>query len=228
MRRTNLAAIAVLMLTLLMAMPAGAWAEDSTTQVATQSSSSSSSDISTVAGSTVSDSSSSGSSDGSTSSSSSSDGGSSDGGSSTGGSSGNDTSSGDGTGSTSGDPRGCVVDCDEPCTVDCSPLDDGITGTLGDSADPEVPAGGPVAGRGALPFTGIGDVIMPILMSMVALLGGLLFYRHAAGRDAIDMAQAHAAEQGRMRETCSGYRDATRQVSAGTRRGEDRRRTSAA
>ena len=82
-------------------------------------------------------------------------------------------------------------------TADCIPTAGGITPTA--------------VGAGALPFTGIRDVIAPMLLGLVVLIGGVVAWRWAAIREA--MAAAAARKQGRpVVYRVSGYGSASRQI----------------
>lgn len=43
-----------------------------------------------------------------------------------------------------------------------------------------------VRGAGALPFTGIEDILLPSLGGLLLLLGGIVAYRYASVRDSVD------------------------------------------
>ena len=62
---------------------------------------------------------------------------------------------------------------------------------------------GPVAAGGALPFTGIEDVFLPLLLGALILLAGVIAYRFAAVRDALSRV-AHAAG---VRKPVTAYLD---------------------
>lgn len=95
-----------------------------------------------------------------------------------------------------------------PCLADCVPVADPCIG-------PEcIPTAGgayptAVAGAGSLPFTGIEDMIAPILLALTVALGGIVAWRWARLRESV----AEAAQRARpiaARETRSGYAAAAR------------------
>ncbi len=95
-----------------------------------------------------------------------------------------------------------------PCIADCIPVANECTG-------PEcIPnAGGAyptaVAGAGSLPFTGIEDMIAPILLALTVVLGGVVAWRWARLRESV----AEAAQRARpiaARESRTGYAAAAR------------------
>jgi len=94
---------------------------------------------------------------------------------------------------------------ESPCIADCIPTADGC-------ADCIPTAGGaytPTVGSGALPFTGIGDMVAPILLALTVVLGGVVAWRWAQLRESV----AQAASRARplpARETRSGYAAAMR------------------
>jgi len=102
---------------------------------------------------------------------------------------------------------GCVVDCipeDEPVvedcvTTDCIPVGSGAVA--------------PVAvGSGAvLPFTGIEDVIAPLLLGLVVFLGGFVAWRWAGLREAV---AAASTRRGRTNAYTppTGYGGAAKQL----------------
>lgn len=97
----------------------------------------------------------------------------------------------------------CAVDCipgaEETCAVDCVPI--GGAGA--------VPAS--FAAGGALPFTGIEDMILPMLLGLVVLLGGVVAWRWAQLREAV----AEAAGRARRlpaQDARTAYQAATRQL----------------
>lgn len=84
------------------------------------------------------------------------------------------------------------------------------------SADgPAVKAGGPAvagAGRAALPFTGIEDVVLPILIGVIGLMGGVVMYRWAFVRERLTRMRA-GVHQYRNRELSeNGFRAAAREI----------------
>lgn len=98
----------------------------------------------------------------------------------------------------------CVVDCipaaEDACSgANCVPIGGagGVPATYG-------------AGRG-LPFTGIEDMVLPLLLGLVVLLGGVVAWRWAQLREAV----AEAAMRARRlpaQDVRTAYQDATRQL----------------
>ncbi len=95
-----------------------------------------------------------------------------------------------------------------PCVADCIPVTEACDG-------PEcIPTAGgayptAVAGAGSLPFTGIEDMIAPILLALTVALGGVVAWRWARLRESV----AEAAQRARplaARESRSGYATAAR------------------
>lgn len=106
---------------------------------------------------------------------------------------------------TTTDPTG------DPCLVDCIPTESDCVGV---DCVPIGGAGGvPTAlGAGSLPFTGIGDMIAPILMALVVLIGGVVAWRWAQLREAVAEAATRARELPARHATRTGYAGATRQL----------------
>jgi hypothetical protein len=96
--------------------------------------------------------------------------------------------------------------------VDCIPeAEDCVAGA---ACLPTGGAGGiPTAvGAGALPFTGIEDVILPILMGLTIVLGGVVAWRWAQIREAVAEAASRARELPARNISRTGYAGATRQL----------------
>ncbi len=68
--------------------------------------------------------------------------------------------------------------CDLPDVCEAGDECSAGADVLGKSAAPAA-----VAGAGALPYTGIGDVLLPILLGAIGLMGGVVLYRWAFVRD---------------------------------------------
>lgn len=107
---------------------------------------------------------------------------------------------------TTTDVAPCVTDCipvaEDTCVgVDCIP-----------SAGGGVPTAG-IVGSGALPFTGIEDVLAPLLLALTVVLGGVVAWRWAQVREAVAQAATRARQQpvdAPARHT--GYATAARQL----------------
>lgn len=95
-----------------------------------------------------------------------------------------------------------------PCIADCIPVADTCTGPeCIPNAGGAFPAA--VAGAGSLPFTGIEDMIAPILLALTVVLGGVVAWRWARLRESV----AEAAQRARpiaAREARTGYAAAAR------------------
>ncbi|MCW2923946.1 MAG: hypothetical protein JWM98_1350 [Thermoleophilia bacterium] len=105
-----------------------------------------------------------------------------------------------------------VAALDTDCAVDCIPN----TGTdcLGTAcASGAGTVGGRTAVLGAgrsLPFTGIGDVLAPLLLALVAVLGGVVAWRWAQLREAVAQAATRARPMPARSSHNSGYDGAIR------------------
>ena len=102
-----------------------------------------------------------------------------------------------------------------PTTADEGPCMQGCIPTAEPCEGPEcIPSAGgayptAVAGAGSLPFTGIEDMIAPILLALTVVLGGVVAWRWARLRESV----AEAAQRARplaARETRTGYATAAR------------------
>lgn len=97
---------------------------------------------------------------------------------------------------------------DVPCIADCIPV---ANACVGPDCIPTAGGAYPtaVAGAGSLPFTGIEDMIAPILLALTVALGGVVAWRWARLRESV----AEAAQRARpiaVRETRTGYAAAVR------------------
>lgn len=108
-----------------------------------------------------------------------------------------------------------VPDTTGTCTVDCIPEDEPfVDECMGADCIPTSAGGiapGIVGAGGALPFTGIGDVVAPLLLGLVVLIGGVVAWRWANVREAVAAASARRRRT-RSWEPPSGYAGATRQL----------------
>jgi len=99
----------------------------------------------------------------------------------------------------------------DPCTKDCIPVAE--EGCMTGDCVPTGSGGVPTAvGAGYLPFTGIGDVIAPILLALTVLLGGVVAWRWAQLREAVAAAASRARQTPTSTNLRSGYTGATRQL----------------
>lgn len=104
-----------------------------------------------------------------------------------------------------------TTDTDTPCVVDCIPTNQECT--AGASCIPSAGGGVPTAvGSGALPFTGIEDMVLPILMALVVVLGGVVAWRWAAIREAVAEAATRAREMPARQHGRTAYMHAARQL----------------
>lgn len=100
----------------------------------------------------------------------------------------------------------CAVDCipdtveTECVTADCIP-----------SAGGAVP-GTTVGAGSALPFTGISDILAPLLMGLVVVIGGVVAWRWAQLREAVAAAAARARDLPARNVTRTGYAAGMRQL----------------
>lgn len=98
----------------------------------------------------------------------------------------------------------CVADCipqaEAACTgADCLPIGSGAMPTT-------------VGAGAALPFTGIGDMIAPILLALVVVIGGVVAWRWAQLREAVAEAATRARQLPARQVTRTGYEGAMRQL----------------
>lgn len=101
----------------------------------------------------------------------------------------------------------------DPCITDCIP--EAEVGCIGADCVPVgagagIPTG--VAGAGVLPFTGIEDVIAPLLLALTIALGGVVAWRWAQLREAVAQAATRARRQPARDAQRSGYAGAMRQL----------------
>ena len=79
---------------------------------------------------------------------------------------------------------------------------------------PVAPLGNPNAvagtGRSALPFTGIEDVLFPILIGIIGLMGGVVMYRWAFVRERLTTIQNGEYQYRKMQPTVNGFLAASR------------------
>lgn len=105
------------------------------------------------------------------------------------------------------------IPTNDPCIDDIAACDD--LPVAGEGVGPGVAA--PVVGAGrALPFTGIEDWVLPILMGLVALLGGVTAYRYASVREGLGRAM-RAAQERKARRRVTGYTYALDNMDANAR-----------
>ena len=99
----------------------------------------------------------------------------------------------------------------DTCVVDCIPdADDCVAGA---DCLPHAGGGIPTAvGAGALPFTGIEDMILPLLMGLTVVLGGVVAWRWAQIREAMAEAADRARSIPARNVARTGYAGATRQL----------------
>lgn len=98
-----------------------------------------------------------------------------------------------------------------PCVTDCIPESDDTC--VGADCIPSAGGAMPTAtlGAGALPFTGIEDVLAPLLLALTVVLGGVVAWRWAQLREAV--AEAATGARGvPMAVSRSGYAGAMRQL----------------
>lgn len=81
---------------------------------------------------------------------------------------------------------------------------------LGQQEAPVANAGGGPRPSAALPFTGIEDVLLPLLLGAIVAMGGVVAYRHASLRE--NMMGRIAAAAGRPCERATGYAAALREI----------------
>jgi hypothetical protein len=86
-------------------------------------------------------------------------------------------------------------DCPKTCeeTDTCDPCPEGSTNP---ECTPELPQIDPPPndrGSGALPFTGPGDTLFPLLLGLLAMIGGTAMYMYATSRD-VSIASANRAK----------------------------------
>lgn len=123
----------------------------------------------------------------------------------------------------------CTVNCvPTPCTVDCIPdtndctdaacfPEDECAGVNDCDGQPVLGQGrgpGIVRGSGRLPFTGIEDIFLPVLLGIVALMGGVIAYRWASARDHVQrvLAAMHYRRAERAARATSGYDEVRRTI----------------
>jgi len=78
-----------------------------------------------------------------------------------------------------------------------------------------VQAGGPAvagAGRAALPFTGIEDVLFPILIGVIGLMGGVVMYRWAFVKERLTQIRTGAHQYRQTQASDNGFRAAARSI----------------
>jgi hypothetical protein len=99
----------------------------------------------------------------------------------------------------------------DTCVVDCIP--DAGDCVAGADCLPSAGGGIPTAvGAGALPFTGIEDMILPILLGLTVVLGGVVAWRWAQIREAMAEAASRARDLPARNAVRTGYAGATRQL----------------
>lgn len=108
-----------------------------------------------------------------------------------------------------------LLPADEPC--------DGVVGAVACGSDNALPVAGEgvgpspvVGGSGALPFTGIEDALLPALIGLVALLGGVIAYRYATVKERLSRVLRVAQERA-ARRRINGYTNALRNFDADNR-----------
>lgn len=109
----------------------------------------------------------------------------------------------------------CVDCATPPCTVDCIPDDVPATCTAANCIPSAGGAAVPTAvGAGsALPFTGIGDMVAPLLLALTVVLGGVVAWRWAQLREAVARDAWQARRTPASAPTRStGYDGAARQL----------------
>ncbi len=92
-----------------------------------------------------------------------------------------------------------------PCLTDCIPTADACPDCI-PSAGGGIPTA--VAGTGyggALPFTGIEDVIAPLLLALTVVLGGVVAWRWAQLRESVAEAARHARPNAAREPNRTGY-----------------------
>jgi hypothetical protein len=100
----------------------------------------------------------------------------------------------------------CAVDCipetvENECTAaDCIPTSAG-------GISPGVVGAGT-----SLPFTGIGDVLAPLLLGLVVVIGGVVAWRWAQLREAVAAAASRARDMPARNVVRTGYEGALRQL----------------
>lgn len=99
----------------------------------------------------------------------------------------------------------------ETCTVDCIPETVENDCVTADCIPTSAGGVGPVVGAGtALPFTGIGDVLAPLLLGLVVVIGGVVAWRWAQLREAVAAAASRARQMPSRSATRTGYEQARR------------------
>jgi hypothetical protein len=69
-----------------------------------------------------------------------------------------------------------------------------------------------VGAGSALPFTGIGDVLAPLLLGLVVVIGGVVAWRWAQLREAVAAAASRARDMPARSVTRTGYQAGMRQL----------------